>query len=534
MLSVTFICAVLLVLVYGIRTLLRCVSSVLDKIPGPPPKSWLTGHLTQYHDPDGWAFHKDLEEKYGQVVRLHGLFGDRGLYVFEPAALHSILIKDQDIYEEMPRFLSLNKLLFGPGIFSTIGDDHRKYRKIMIPAFSTANLRGIVPLFYDVAERARDGLIAPNISEGPRMLDLNAILCRTSLELIGRTGIGYSFDSMLPGKEQPNRYAEALRALHPTAFKLSVLLPLLPLILKIPFPSFRRFMINLVPSPTLHHLRDLVDITDGIATQLVTERKAAIKSGELDVKEGAKDIMSLMIKNNVSAEGSMRLTDSELVASIAMIIFAATDTTASSMNRMFHILALYPKVQEKLRAEILDTPEHLHHDALVALPYLDGFVRELLRLFPSAAPGMYREHDTILPLRTPIIGVDGTLMNTITVPKGTSIYIAIAAANHSKQIWGDDALEFKPERWTNGKAKSVMTKMCGIYGNTMTFLGGGRSCIGFKFAQLEMKAVASVLLRAFKFSTPDPRVQWRMTGAVPSPNVHGQPGLPILVERLNV
>ncbi|KAJ7646240.1 cytochrome P450 [Mycena rosella] len=518
--SFTFICAVLLVLVYGIRTLLRCVSSVLDKIPGPPSKSWLTGHLTQFYDPDGWAFQKDLEENYGQVVRLHGLFGDRGLYVFDPAALHSILIKDQNIYEEMPKFQSLNKLLFGPGIFSSIGDDHRKYRKIMIPAFSTANLRGMVPQFYDVAER----------------LDLNAILCRTSLELIGRTGIGYSFDSMLPGKEQANPYAEALRALFPVAFKLSVLLPLLPLILKIPFPSFRRFMINLVPSPMLHHLRDLVDITDGIATQLVAERKAAIKSGVLDVKEDAKDIMSLMMKSNASAEGSIRLTDSELVASLAMTIFAATDTTASSMNRMFHILALYPEAQEKLRAEILDAPEHLHHDALVALPYLDSFVRELLRLFPPTSPAMYREayEDAILPLRTPMIGVDGILMNTITVPKGTSIYIAIAAANHSKQIWGDDALEFKPERWTNGKAESVTTKMCGIYGNTMTFVGGGRSCIGFKFAQLEMKAVASVLLRAFKFSTPDPRIQWRMTGAVPSPSVHGQPGLPILVEHLKV
>ncbi|KAJ7629841.1 hypothetical protein B0H17DRAFT_962687, partial [Mycena rosella] len=171
--SFTFICAVLLVLVYGIRTLLRCVSSVLDKIPGPPSKSWLTGTATPHsiYDPDGWAFQKDLEENYGQVVRLHGLFGDRGLYVFDPAALHSILIKDQNIYEEMPKFQRYastpaiclsntsgfihqpEQLLFGPGIFSSIGDDHRKYRKIMIPAFSTANLRGMVPQFYDVAER---------------------------------------------------------------------------------------------------------------------------------------------------------------------------------------------------------------------------------------------------------------------------------------------------------------------------------------------------------------------------------------------
>jgi cytochrome P450 len=76
-----------------------------------------------------------------------------------------------------------------------------------------------------------------------------------------------------------------------------------------------------------------------------------------------------------------------------------------------------------------------------------------------------------------MVGEDGTPINSITVPKGTTIYIAIAAANHNKRIWGADALEFIPERWTNGKADSVTTKMCGVYGNTMTFLGGGRSCM---------------------------------------------------------
>jgi cytochrome P450 len=63
-----------------------------------------------------------------------------------------------------------------------------------------------------------------------------------------------------------------------------------------------------------------------------------------------------------------------------MIIFAATDTTSSSMNRLWHLIAQYPDVQEKLRAEILSEPETMHHDTLVALPYLDAVVREVLRL----------------------------------------------------------------------------------------------------------------------------------------------------------
>ncbi|KAJ7887394.1 cytochrome P450 [Mycena leptocephala] len=527
------ICA-LCVVPYGLRILLRRVFSVLDNIPGPPRTSITTGNLIRFHDPDDWDFHRQLEESYEHVVKVHGMLGERHLFVFDPAALYSVLVQDQDIYEEPAKFFwhVMNLLIFGKGIFSTVLDQHRKYRKIMMPAFSTANLRGMIPLFYDVAQRARDGLIAPHVTFTPQTLDLNSILRRTSLELIGRTGIGYCFDRMLPGEEPTDRYAEALRELVPTAFKMQLLIPLLPLLTKI-FPSFfLRFMINVIPLAPLHELRDLVDFTDATAAELVRDRKAAIARGKLEVDDG-KDIMSLLVKMNAAAESGMHLTDDELVASTSMIMFAAVDTTSSSMNRIFHVLAMYPDVQEKLRAEILSVPEQLDHDTLVGLPYLDGVVREVLRLYPPVSPVMYREatKDAILPLSTPITGVDGKVMRSIPVPKGTSVYIAISAANHNKKMWGEDALEFKPERWTNGKANSVTTKLCGVYGNTMTFIGGGRSCIGFKFAQLEMKVALCVLLRAFKFSAPDPRIKWRMTGVVASPHVDNQQQLPIVVER---
>ncbi|KAJ6549730.1 cytochrome P450 [Mycena capillaripes] len=528
--TITIVFTLLLAfVVYGTRTLLRRVFSVLDNIPGPSPRSLLTGNLAQFHDPDGWDFHKDIEENYGQVVKIRGVFGDRQLYVFDPAALYSILVKDQDLYEEPPTIISLNRILFGKGITSVGGDEHRKYRKIMMPAFSTANLRGMVPLFFYTARLFTSVILR---TDNRPQLDLNSVLCRVSMELIGRTGIGYSFDPMVAGQEQTDRYAESLRSLFQTAFKLAHFFPLLPLVLKIPFPSFRRFMISLTPSPALWHLRDLVDFIHATTSQLVIERKAAMINGTLE--DGAKDLMSLLVQSNMSAQGEMHLTDAELVSSTSTILFAASDTTSSSLNRMFQLLAMHPNVQDKLRAEILAAPMELDHDALVALPYLDAVVREVLRLYPPASPVMFREalEDTVLPLSTSMMGEDGTSINSITVPKGTTIYIAVAAANHNRRIWGADALDFRPERWTNGKADSVTTKMCGVYGNTMTFLGGGRSCIGFKFAELEMKVLACALLRTFKFSNPDPRIKWRMLGIVPSPHVEDKPGLPMCVERL--
>lgn len=65
------------------------------------------------------------------------------------------------------------------------------------------------------------------------------------------------------------------------------------------------------------------------------------------------------------------------------LIFAAHDTTSSSLARMLHVLALHPEEQAKLRQEITEARSasgDLPYDDLMSLPYLDAVVRESLRL----------------------------------------------------------------------------------------------------------------------------------------------------------
>ncbi|KAJ6596626.1 cytochrome P450 monooxygenase [Mycena sp. CBHHK59/15] len=520
---------------HGIRRVFA--RSSLDNIPGPPPASFLVGNLAQFHDRDGWEFHKTLEEYQG-VVKIHGLLGDRQLYVFDPAALHNIVVKHQDVYEESPIFLSMSRLVFGKGILSTSGDEHRKHRKIMMPAFSTANLRGMMPVLYEVADRVRDALIAPHLGSGPKELDMYSILSRASLEFIGRAGIGYSFDSMIAGEEPQDQYAESIKNLTPAIVKLAIFLPFLPLVSRIGPAAFRSFALSLIPSKTLRHLRDVVAVMDIKAAALVRDKKAAIArehDSDVDGEGNAKDIMSLLLKSNNTAAAGMRFTDEELAAQTSMIIQAATDSSSSALNRIIHLLTQHPEVQEKLRAEIMATKEHIGHNKLVGLPYLDAVIRETLRLYPPVTPAMSRvtTTDAVLPLSTPITGTDGKPIDSIVVAKGTAVYIAIAAANHNKAIWGQDALTFRPERWHNGRAEGVTVRMAGVYGNMMTFVGGGRSCIGFKFVQLEIKVILSVLLRSFQFSIATDRIRWKM-GSPAAPSVDGEPRLPIVVERMKV
>ncbi|KAJ7453352.1 cytochrome P450 [Mycena galericulata] len=526
-------CGLLLLLAYIVWNALRpfFVRSLLHNIPGPPSDSYLVGNLARFHGPavDSWDFHQSLEEDFNAVVRLHGLIGSVQLYVYDPVALHSIILKDQDLYEESPIFLSLSGLLFGKGILSTTGNEHRRHRKLLVQAFSTPNLRCMLPVLYEVANRVI--ILFTRLSDDIYQLDMNSILSRTSLEFIGCAGIGYSFDPLTSGEDRIDQYTESLKNLTPLIGKLAVFLPMLPLASTIGPACFRRFVLSLIPLRPLAALRNIVVVMDSKARALVREKTQAIQHDAIDNKM---DIMSLLLKNNSTAgEEDTKFTDEEVVAQTSMIIQAATDTTSSALNRAVHLLALHPDVQEKLRAEIMQTKEQLDHDELVGLPYLDGFIREILRLYPPV-PAMTRiaTRDGVLPLSTPIRGLDGRSMDFIPVPKGTEVCIAIAAANHNKAIWGSDAREFRPERWEKGRAQGVTVRMSGVYGNTMTFVGGGRSCIGFKFVQLELKVVLSVFLRSFRFSVATDEIRWSI-GSPASPSVNNRPLLPILVERLN-
>ena len=70
----------------------------------------------------------------------------------------------------------------------------------------------------------------------------------------------------------------------------------------------------------------------------------------------------------------------------------------------------------------------------------------------------------VLPLSQPIRAVDGSMIQEIPVPKDTMIVIGVLSSNTNKALWGEDALEWKPERWLSPLPTSVTeAKIPGIY-----------------------------------------------------------------------
>lgn len=104
--------------------------------------------------------------------------------------------------------------------------------------------------------------------------------------------------------------------------------------------------------------------------------------------------------------------------------------------------------------------------------------------------------DTTLPLSQPMRGSDGSMLSHIPIPKGTNVLVGVRACNRNKALWGEDAEEWKPERWLAPLPKAVEdASIPGVYSNlyansvscgavhvltvlrSMTFVGGGRSCV---------------------------------------------------------
>ncbi|KAF9224511.1 cytochrome P450 [Gyrodon lividus] len=491
----------------------------LDNIPGPPSQNWVFGNLKQVFDPYGWDYNQMLADRYGPIVKIHGLFGRRHLAVYDPKALHHMLVKQQDIYEECEVLLGANKLVFGMGVLATVGDHHRKQRKLLNPAFSNSHIQEMTPIFREIATNLC-GSIAEQVKYGPREVNMLEWLTRTAFESVGQCGLGCSFDNLKEGGEHP--YPKAIKTLSQALYMTFNVRDLLPYLINIGPASLRRYILKKTPSELVQDIVNVVDAMDRTCTEVFEAKKKAFAEGDDAVMQQVgqgKDIMSILLRANMAASDEDRLPDSELSAQMSSLVSAAMETTSGALSRILLTLAHHPDVQERLRAEYKEAKAEkgeLDHDDLLNLPYLEAVCRETLRLYPPVTSlTRTTRKDSVLPFSTTVKGMDGKEINQVMVPKNTELYVSIMGSNCNREVWGEDALEWKPERWLSTLPSSVTeAQIPGVYSHLMTFLGGGRACIGFKFSQLEMKVVLTTLLESFKF-TPAHEIVWTLGISTP-------------------
>lgn len=167
---------------------------------------------------------------------------------------------------------------------------------------------------------------------------------------------------------------------------------------------------------------------------------------------------------------------------------AGSDTTSISLSATFYNIIKNARVHAKLRAELDDA----HARGVLSdppsfaetqnLPYLQAVLKEALRIHPAVGLCLWRE-----------VPAGGATICGTYFPAGTNVGVNAWVVHRNKDVWGEDADEFRPERWLESSEEKLKA-MNAMY---MPFGLGSRTCIGKNISLLEIAKVIPHLVRKF-------------------------------------
>ncbi|KAF2535485.1 hypothetical protein F2Q68_00019886 [Brassica cretica] len=184
------------------------------------------------------------------------------------------------------------------------------------------------------------------------------------------------------------------------------------------------------------------------------------------------------------------------------------DTTSSALTWFFWLLSKHPQVMTKIRQEI---NTNFDPTDLKKLVYLHAALLESMRLYPP------------VPFNHKSPSKSDVLPSGHRVEAESKIVICIYALGRMRSVWGEDASEFKPERWIseNGGLKREPSS------KYLVFNAGPRTCLGKHLALLQMKMVAMEIIQKYDFKV----VEGQKIEPVPSIILRMKHGLKVTVTK---
>ncbi|KAG8864747.1 hypothetical protein FRB96_003332 [Tulasnella sp. 330] len=501
-----FIASGALILYFVIGRWYKSGGSDLESIPRAPGGHWLWGHERDALIKPNGSFYTENFEKCGAPVfaMKGGFFSGDILAIRDPAAITHIFTRHPYDYHKSAFIRPLVERLLGRSLPWAEGDEHKRQRVALAPVFTHESIKRMEPEVRHASDTLVH-LIAETINSnsstktGDNTIEIDPLTwtCRATLQIIGSVGFGQDFE--MGGSDDAKGILAAVHevvelGMTPAGFIAPLVLRAFPFITDLPVKAIQ---------------------AHGKA-KTILRRLAAVKVEEKrrmndDKDVGGKDFLSMLLK----MQDVYNVELNQILDQLAMFTLVGHDTTAYGISFALYNLAHNKPAQDRLRNELLafHSSEPTYDDFSNRLPMLEAVTKESLRIFP---PTMHTERialkDDILPLRNPIRDPrTGEEVHSLAIKRGQTIHISHMALHRDKSVWGEDASEFKPERWlstlpgNDGGDESTVHSLPPPSGSTrgwsglFSFIEGPRLCIGLRLALFQYKVMLADLIKNFEF-----------------------------------
>ncbi|XP_021904393.1 cytochrome P450 704C1-like isoform X2 [Carica papaya] len=413
----------------------------------------------------------DLASKH-RTYRLLGPFRNE-VYTADPVNVEHILKTNFQNYGKGWYNYNILTDLLGDGIFAVDADKWQQQRKLASYDFSTRVLRHFSSVIFQKKAAKLANLISEAANSG-QIFDMQDLFMKSTLDSICKVVFGIELDSICGTNEEGIRFSNAFddsNAL--TLWRYADI-----------FWKVKKFL-NIGSEA---ELKKNLKVVDAFVYKLIHNKKERMHNAEDDSSMKKDDILSRFLQVNDADPKYIRDT-------MLNFIIAGKDTTATTLAWFMYMLCKHPEIQEKVsqdvkeamkRREVTNLTElaaEMREETLENMHYLHAAITETLRLYPA------------VPVDAKFCLSDDTFPDGFDVRKGDMVAYQPYAMGRMKFIWGDDAEEFRPERWLNEEGKFQQESPFKF----TAFQAGPRICLGREFAYRQMKIFSAVLLGCFRF-----------------------------------
>ena len=411
----------------------------MPRLPGPrSPLALLSFFRAAQHD--SYAALTDLHDRYGPIVRL-GIGPATVVFAFGPDANETILSGAPEAFRWREAMKALIPVDGDTALVVSDGADHARRRRLVQPGFHKRRIDGYAALMTAEADRVLDPVAPGDVVDAYALFRV----------AIRRTVVLALFGDHL--RERADEIGELLQP----AFDF------------INLPLFRQLKLPW-PGTHYHRARQARAAVDAVIDEEIARRQTSSA-------DDSGDILSMLLAT--TDQDGIGLTREEIRDQVVSLIAAGYDTTTAAMAWIVWRISTEPDIWHRLREEFdaVVGDRTITIDDLPKLVVLDGVVRETLRLHP---PGVIAPRKVVAPVE-----VGGYRM-----PQGALVLYSAYITGRDPGVWSDpDA--YRPERWIPSAPEYEATSPYA----SVAFGGGARRCIGFAFAELELKLMTAQLVR---------------------------------------